>query len=334
MLLEKIQKIGAVCAVSALVGCSATNPAREELSFAQPSRINNVVHYPGSGGVVISSGRNTLDSYFKTVCVAPPAQAVQEAALKALTNISGSGSAAAQIPDGTSAQIAANLVANRAVEAAATVSKLFEQNERTLLLQYSLYRLCEAHMNGMFDPYESPAIDLLMLAKEKNVSSEAAEMAMNRLEALRNAQARIDELTKKRIELLQNAVNEKFESKKNRDASIRSMDEEIHQLKRLHYKSTYREAFDKILDTAVRLAEIEKNRVAHDASRSQSESEVAAKVKEIVDQILAAERRAIAAQGNAAAATKSFDHLKNKLIDSALSCAGCEHENENEILAR
>lgn len=97
---------------------------------------DTVVSYPATGGVVISASR-APDR--KAICVAPPAQGAMNIDL----NIKHDGKVNVLKYVEVETQNALGLTKN--------LASLYEQNERTLFLQFSLYRLCEAYANGMLD---------------------------------------------------------------------------------------------------------------------------------------------------------------------------------------
>ena len=76
--------------------------------------------------------------YGRDICIGPPAQS----AMARQTNVAGEGEI-------DLAKVAAE--ASFDVAVIDSLGRLYEQNERTLFLQYSLYRLCEAYMNEMLD---------------------------------------------------------------------------------------------------------------------------------------------------------------------------------------
>lgn len=114
-------------------GCAASQKSR------RIKAANSVTPYPGEGGAVISNLRYASLDEIKTVCVAPPAQAGANVNIvvkhRGKVNVLGY----------------AEVESDNSVEYARTLMKLHENNERTLFLQFSLYRLCEAYMNGMLE---------------------------------------------------------------------------------------------------------------------------------------------------------------------------------------
>lgn len=113
---------------------------------------DSIVHYPGDGGVVISSSWSAS----KTICVAPPAQGV------VLQQTKGSGGVKANVADYVEVDVGVN------VETLQALGQLYQQSERSLFLQYSLYRLCEAYMNNML----SRATVKQVLQRESDVLAE------------------------------------------------------------------------------------------------------------------------------------------------------------------
>lgn len=135
--------------------------------------IDSVVHYPADGGVILSTSRDAN----KGVCVAPPAQG----AVTINFSVSGKGKRAVaakyqgvEASQTTEGEFAASL--------AESLTKLYEQNEQTLFLQHSLYRLCEAYVNGLFDatPYSEwlrreNASTVRALTEETTLAASASE---------------------------------------------------------------------------------------------------------------------------------------------------------------
>lgn len=117
------------CFVAFVVLLSACGPSTK-LSGWDTSRAGTpVVHYPGDGGVIIISEAGQGSGRF--TCVAPPAQA----ALGFSTKSSTEGAVEAE---------AVKVSLSGSHESVETIVKLAEMNERSLFLQYALYRLCEA----------------------------------------------------------------------------------------------------------------------------------------------------------------------------------------------
>lgn len=145
-----------VSVISLLVACVPLAVRKEQIRYE-----NSVKAYPGDGGAVISNARYEprdkeadKDLYrwekrwlrrhqprdsIKTICVAPPPQAAPNVTFslkhKGKVNVFDY----------------VEVESENSLETARTLAKLYEQNERTLFLQFSLYRLCEAYMNGMLD---------------------------------------------------------------------------------------------------------------------------------------------------------------------------------------
>lgn len=113
-----------------------TGACSETLADLKVKDVDSVVHYPATGGVIISASR---DPGSKAICVAPPAQGAVNVDL----SVKHDGKVNVLKYVEVETQNAVNLTK--------TLAKLYEQNERTLFLQFSLYRLCEAYANGMLD---------------------------------------------------------------------------------------------------------------------------------------------------------------------------------------
>lgn len=216
--------------------------------------VDSVVHYPADGGVILSTSRD-VD---KGVCVAPPAQgavtinfSVSGKAKRAVA-VEYQGVKASQTTEG---EFAASL--------AESLTKLYEQNEQTLFLQHSLYRLCEAYVNGLFDatPYsewlrrenasavqevaeqttlaasapehESRIKELGSLLKEKQDASKKARERVSELsEKLADAQNKILALDGKPIDLgplraMQRVLTTENETLNAADADLERLAKEI-----------------------------------------------------------------------------------------------------------
>lgn len=316
----KVYKLVIASAVVTLTaGCASTDfmdiMHDGELSYIQPNKVNNIAHYPGTGGVIISNGRDKDNAYVKDVCVAPPAQAAQEITLKILSTLAAQASTKG---------VDANLTASRNYDLTTSISKLYEQNERTLLLQYSLYRLCEAHMNGMFDPYENPTPELLKQRNENQKDANFSQIINQRLEQLKNAENKIAVLMTEREELLN-------QNDANNTSMILQKDQEIRNWKSLYYKNTYSESFNKILDTAVRLAELDKDKAVAEAEHARY-VKAAEKEKEDANQKIATvEQKVNAAENKAKDTQGQLDQIENKLIDKALNCVDCKDNNKSSV---
>lgn len=95
----------------------------------------NLAHYAGDGGVVIEKKASSKNH---EICVAPPAQAAMALEIEAQRRRK------ASIPEGPSVE------QEDALAYGETIAKLHEEGEKTLFLQFALYRLCEARFNGAF----------------------------------------------------------------------------------------------------------------------------------------------------------------------------------------
>jgi hypothetical protein len=328
---------------SAILIGGAAYASDSKLSQQSVKSTNSVVHYPGTGGVVISSGRDGTNNYLKSVCVAPPAQVAQAEAMKAISNISASMNSNNSIPDGPTAQLDANLAASRAYEATTTISRIYEQNERTLLLQYSLYRLCEAHMNGMFEPYTSPLSDLIRQREAASQNSELVSALDARIKTVADIEIKIFGLEEKRKESINKLKDTK--SKKSKDdvialnKTIASIEVEIESLKSLYFINTYQKAFNEILKTAKELAEIDKERAIAESQAEKAKAEAEKTKAELEKEKLKANPpRPATSTASAnpdeakkkdeelALAKKQLEDLKQRIIDSSLNCIDCKKQ--------
>jgi hypothetical protein len=165
-------RITCVCALLA-AGCAE----RSALEVAQSPERSYVAHYSGDGGAIVGIVGET-----HKICVAPPAQSVLTLATKT------SGSGTAKVKD------AVELETKLDRETTEALTKMFEQNEKSLFLQYALYRLCEANASGMFSgtvaTTEKTCEPLGELAKESRKALGAA------LEGLRAENAKLDQAQK------------------------------------------------------------------------------------------------------------------------------------------
>lgn len=158
-----------------LLGVSACS---EGLSRIRVRAVDSVVHYPATGGVVVSTSRKP-DA--KAICVAPPAQG----ALNVELNIKHDGK--------VDVLKYVEVETQNALDLSKSLAKLYDQNERTLFLQFSLYRLCEAYANGMLD--EETFAETMAFEAAK--LSQAAAEAATRLTEATEEQQRAEEERKK-----------------------------------------------------------------------------------------------------------------------------------------
>ncbi|WP_426747637.1 hypothetical protein VZQ01_09655 [Myxococcus faecalis] len=313
--------------VTALIsswGCATPSGGTQGISIREIKSENSVAHYPGEGGVVISSSREAKGNYLKSICVAPPAQAAQAAAFKAIAEIAAGADSNVATPAGVGVEAAASLSATRGYEATTSISQLFAQNERTLLLQYSLYRLCEAYMNGMFDPYASPISDLARLRAKLGGTDASSGVIDQVIASTVKAEEKIESLSQERDSLRQRAqASDQDEEKKKAQTRLAEVESQIRTLKEIYFKNTYREAFDSIMDTAVALAQIEKERAVAEAKASAERAKAEVETAKLNDKVAAAEKKAKEADESAKTAREQFEQLRKSIIDNSLTCLGC-----------
>lgn len=160
----------------------AVSGCRKSLAVVNVKDVDSVVHYPATGGVVVSASRNP-DA--KAICVAPPAQG----AMNVEFNLKHDGK--------VNVFKYVEVETQNALALSKSLAKLYEQNERTLFLQFSLYRLCEAYANGMLDEetyaetMTLEAARLRQAADEADVRVSRAKEAQERAEGAKAAQVQI-----------------------------------------------------------------------------------------------------------------------------------------------
>jgi len=118
-----------------------------------------VAHYKGDGGAVI--GALDAKTRIHRICVAPAAQS----ALTLSSKTSASGDA--------TVKGAGEFGVKLDQESAEAITKMFEHTERSLFLQYALYRLCEASANDMFGDAKVTTADDCKPLQNLTVSSQA-----------------------------------------------------------------------------------------------------------------------------------------------------------------
>lgn len=97
----------------------------------------SITYYTGEGGVVISP--TVPKEGYADICVVPPAAGVRQVSSASDIKIKGGkGDLAVELGGST--------------ERDHEVTKLFEQQQGVLFLQFAMYRLCEAARNGDLDP--------------------------------------------------------------------------------------------------------------------------------------------------------------------------------------
>lgn len=284
-------------ALAALVICSAvsacswhTGPVRR-VNYA-----DSIIHYPGDGGVVISSGRLSP----KSICVAPPAQG----ALLRTTDTSAGAKVDVIDVVGVGVQIDHS--------AAEALARMYEQNERSLFLQYSLYRLCEAYMNGMLTP--SSGIEILKLEQAKLVAAADAATA-KRTECtatqklLKESSAPAAEVQLEQLDCKQHEKDAQS-AKATADLIGKRIEAMESGSKQSDPNIVYWLAFQQILDTAVELARLDAQ-----AAKLRAETEAALAKKAQLE----AETKA----KNLEASKKKLDEVREQALDNELERAKC-----------
>jgi hypothetical protein len=209
---------------------------------------DSVIHYPGDGGVVISS--SSYD-FRKVVCVAPPAQS---ALLRQSKTSAGIDIGVAEV---------VTIGAQVDHETAEALARIYEQSERSLFLQYSLYRLCEAYMNNMLTP--TSGSDILRLektqyqAQAERATADFASCTANRASIL--AASAPNAPTKEHQKALDQLQCGRFQSEKaSAEAAAKLIGEHLDKApidQSTDQGLLYWLAFQKILDTSVKLAELD-----------------------------------------------------------------------------
>ncbi len=176
---------------------------------------NSILAYPGTEGAAFSSSIDDAGTRFRVICALPPSQAARE--LDRLLSLQGSVNANQQAegavaqalareaarsdgdPESSesakrsasnnlSAKAAQALLLSAELESRRTerIVRVFEQSERTLFLQFSQYRLCEAFNNGMLKSTPQTArrrATAMYLEADKFIS----KLLQSRQDALRQA---------------------------------------------------------------------------------------------------------------------------------------------------
>lgn len=302
--------------ILALGLASACSPLR-----VQPVKDgNSVAHYPGHGGLIISNVR--VKGTDKVICVAPPAQG----ALLQHTETKKRGKVG--VTDYVEIQSEFD---HSTID---SLARLYEQNERTLFLQYSLYRLCEAYMNDMLTPTSAATI-LREQARDQRKRAIAIAQAQNECAAL---DTKIQEMNAQepKPEGVQSLVREREGLACDQLATEKGAAEakalELEQSAKAAEKSgatydapsLYWQGFGLIMETAVHLAKVDA-----DAAKLRAEAQAANAEKKAKE----AEEKAKTAEAKAKAATETLETLRTKALDDTLErakCRDCKVENADK----
>lgn len=156
----------------AFVGAGFAGGCTEGLRYQRIKDADSLTAYPATGGVVVGTTRDSG----KAICVAPPAQGAMNVDL----NVKHDGK--------VNVLKYVEVESQNAVDLTKTLAKLYEQNERTLFLQFSLYRLCEAYANGMLDEEtfgEAMARESLALLRASTEAAARHEVALKHRDTTR-----------------------------------------------------------------------------------------------------------------------------------------------------
>jgi hypothetical protein len=260
------------------------------------SYVDSVAHYPADGGVIISTSRDPD----KGICVAPPAQG----AVTINFSVSGKGKRSAAV-EYQKIKVSKASEAEFAASLAESLTKLYEQNEQTLFLQHSLYRLCEAYVNGLFDatPY-SEWLYREASAAQREITEETAEAA--RLTA---AQGRVKDLTG-----VLEAAKADLEEKRKREEVLADQ---------------VADAQDRLLSPSAKPVDPAPARVAERALRRASEGRTAAQAE--MERLSRELEKAKASVGTAEMAAGNKKRLE-KLASALQSAADKAASNEKAML--
>ncbi|KIG12093.1 hypothetical protein DB30_02038 [Enhygromyxa salina] len=248
----------------------------------------------------------------KRICVAPPAQG----ALLRQTNTS------------TRAEVDVLDVVGVGVgvdhATAEALARMYEQNERSLFLQYSMYRLCEAYMNGMLTRGSSSEILAVEMARYKAAATAAgAKLAecnkkKGKLEAIQSALIGTEPATRVQRDDLDEQISslecEQYASDQQSASDTAALLEK--RLANMDKSPSddqgilYWIAFQNILETSVELARLDAQ-----AARLRAQTQ-AALAKEAQ---LEAENKVKRLEASA----KTLDAVREKALDNAIDRAKC-----------
>lgn len=289
---------------------------------------NSIVHYPGDGGVVISNVRYEG----KTICVAPPAQGVR--LTRTTVNQRGKVDVAGYV----------GVDMGLDVDTVETLARLYEQNERTLFLQYSLYRLCEAYMNGILTTASAHVIiaeqareanaKVQQLTTQKQLCEEEKQRLDDERSALNQVEAADSETNKKKKKAIEERIAEldcraieadiagAHARATTLDAAAKKASESD-----LVYDAglVYWDGFNRIMATAVELAKV-------DAEQAKLRAEVRAlEAKAEADKQTKA---AADAKAKMETATKELDRVRKDALDAAIECTDCKKKENTKDKAK
>lgn len=281
--------------ITALSGCGGLREGYS-LGYVTVKDTNSLVRYDADGGVVISNQRMNG----KTVCVAPPPSVGSNQLISLLASIEANG----DHPGGSSAAL--NALWNSSDKS--EVVKLFDQNEQTLLLQYSLYRLCEAYMNGMFDLTRSPILDVITAQKELALAEGNHALQSELTEYHRTiitAETKLLELELQKI----TTAGDKSKTDEEQQKLISTINTQIATLKATYHINTYQQSFKEILDAALQLAII---------SRIGGDNSGATALDSVTDEVAKKNAEITKLTSELVIIKRELDQLKERIIDSKI----------------
>lgn len=177
---------GGVLFVLSACGAS-TRLATNTFGAASIDKVDAILTYPAAQGAAFSSGADP-SKRLRYICALPPAQAATQFEQSKALSVDGSSSNEKQgkfsylgIDVEAASKVDLALAVEYASRRAETIAKLYEQNERTLLFQFALYRLCEAFNNGMLTIDQNADYDFVNKIAELKSAKVRAESEIERL---------------------------------------------------------------------------------------------------------------------------------------------------------
>ncbi len=307
--------------IALLAGCAAA-----PVHVRGVRNSNSVAHVQGAGNAVLSTSDDRTDKFTKRICIMPPAQA----GLNVQVSTTGKGAV-------SYSGIEASAEISRGVELA--TSKLFENNEQTLFVQHTLYRLCEAHANGMLEgvtlkelwqaELHEATVGLEKNAAQIRIAQDQIEASRDLVSALRAKTTDADATKKAELSTQIASIEDKVATLQADlvDLQIRSSDltkRKNEASKQLPKASTekmpgaaYGFLFKNVFTTAVELSEVDVRRQRALADRAKSEAD---KAKSDVEK----------AKQETEKAKTDLKALERQLIDASVGRAKCDADCDEE----